>query len=72
MMIDVYAVEGHLGRNRAELMERFTTILLDWAKDKTPPEAWIKTEAQQQVLAVPAFEMLDVQFYLGVVEKVQN
>lgn len=57
MMIDVYAVQGELGRNRAELMQRFTTILLEWAKAKVPPGQWIKTEALQQVLAALAFEM---------------
>ncbi len=57
MMIDIYAEDGQLGRNRAELMVRFNQILMDWAKEKVLAEEWLEAEVQREVLSAMAFEM---------------
>jgi len=59
MMIDVFAEDGQLGQNRAELMERFTQILMGWAKAKCPPQQWLEAEVQREALSILAFEMQD-------------
>jgi len=56
IMIDVFAEDGQLGRNRAELMDRFSHILLRWAKDKCPPGEWLDADVLREVLSVLAFE----------------
>ncbi|NJN93303.1 MAG: SUMF1/EgtB/PvdO family nonheme iron enzyme [Anaerolineales bacterium] len=57
MMVDIFAEDGQLGRNRAELMQRFTQILLGWAKAKCPPNEWLDAEVQREALSIMAFEM---------------
>jgi hypothetical protein len=59
MMIDVFDEDGQFGQNRAELMGRFTQILMEWAKAKCAPEQWLAAEVQAESLAVLAFEMLE-------------
>jgi formylglycine-generating enzyme required for sulfatase activity len=57
VMIDVFEEDGQLGQNRADLMLRFTQILLDWAKAKCPPGQWLNADVQCEALSVMAFEM---------------
>jgi len=57
MMIDVYWKQGQLGRNQAELMERFTGILLSRDKDKYRPDEWLDVDIQREALSILAFEM---------------
>jgi serine/threonine protein kinase/formylglycine-generating enzyme required for sulfatase activity len=57
IMIDVFDEDGRLGQNRAELMERFTQILMAWAKAKTAPNQWLDPDVQREALSVMAFEM---------------
>jgi formylglycine-generating enzyme required for sulfatase activity len=57
MMIDVYAEDGRLGGNRAELLERFTQILTRWARGKYPPDEWLAADVQREALALLAYEM---------------
>ncbi len=57
MMIDVYAEDRQLGRNRAELMERFTRILMEWARGKYPRDEWLEADVQREALSALAFEM---------------
>jgi len=57
VMIDVFEEDSQLGQNRADLMRRFTQILLDWAKAKCPPGQWINADVQYEALSVMAFEM---------------
>ena len=57
IMIDIYQEDGSLGGNRAELMRRFLEILLDWAKTKCPPDQWLDSNIQYEVLSIIAFEM---------------
>jgi formylglycine-generating enzyme required for sulfatase activity len=57
VMIDVFAEDGQLGQNRAELMERFTQILMGWVEAKTPPDQWLDPDVQREALSVMAFEM---------------
>ncbi|MFQ5814649.1 MAG: formylglycine-generating enzyme family protein, partial [Anaerolineae bacterium] len=59
MMIDVFAEDGQLGRNRAELMSRFTQILMSWARTKCPPDEWLDADVQREALLVLAFETQD-------------
>ena len=56
MMIDIFAKDGHLSQNRAVLMTRFTQILMNWAKEKCPPSAWLDADIQVEALSVLAFE----------------
>lgn len=56
MMIDIFVEDGKLGRSRAELMTRFTQILMEWAKAKCAPEEWLDADVQREALAVLAFE----------------
>jgi predicted NACHT family NTPase len=44
MMIDIFAEDGQLSQNRAEMMDRFTQILLGWAKAKSPAGEWLDPE----------------------------
>ena len=57
LMIDVFEEDSQLSLNRADLMRRFTQILLEWAKAKCPPDQWIDVDIQYEALAVMAFEM---------------
>jgi hypothetical protein len=57
MMIDVYAEDGRLGQSRAELMERFTRILMDWARGKYSRDEWLEADVQREALSALAFEM---------------
>jgi formylglycine-generating enzyme required for sulfatase activity len=57
IMIDVFEEDGDLSQNRADLMRRFTQIMLEWAKVKCPPEQWLDTELQVEALSVMAYEM---------------
>jgi formylglycine-generating enzyme required for sulfatase activity len=57
VMIDVFEEDSQLSQNRAELMQRFTQILLGWSKAKCPPDQWIDADIQQEALSVMAFEM---------------
>ena len=57
IMIDVFEEDSQLGQHRADLMRRFTQILLDWAKAKCPPGQWINADVQYEALSVMAFEM---------------
>ncbi len=57
MMIDVFAEQGELGRNQAELMERFTQILLSRDKAKYSPDQWLDADVQREALSILAFEM---------------
>jgi formylglycine-generating enzyme required for sulfatase activity len=57
MMIDVYAEDGRLGENRAELLERFAQILMHWAQGKHPPDEWLEGDVQREALSVMAYEM---------------
>lgn len=57
IMIDVFERDGELGKNRAELMQRFTEIMLESAKTKCPLDKWLDAELQSEALSVMAFEM---------------
>jgi formylglycine-generating enzyme required for sulfatase activity len=57
VMIDVFEADGELSRNRAELMRRFTEIMLEWAKARCLAEKWLDAGLQFEALAVMAFEM---------------
>jgi formylglycine-generating enzyme required for sulfatase activity/class 3 adenylate cyclase len=57
VMIDVFEEDSQLSQNRADLMRRFTQILLGWAKTKYPPDQWIDADVQYEALSVMAFEM---------------
>jgi formylglycine-generating enzyme required for sulfatase activity len=57
VMIDVFEQDGNLAENRAELMRRFSQILLDWAKAKTAPDQWLDTRLLIEALSIMAFEM---------------
>ena len=57
VMIDVFEEDGELSRNRADLMRRFTEIMLEWAKAKCPPEEWLDAGLQFEALSVIAYEM---------------
>ncbi|MEE8187654.1 MAG: SUMF1/EgtB/PvdO family nonheme iron enzyme, partial [Kiloniellales bacterium] len=57
VMIDVFEEDGELSQNRADLMRRFTQIMLEWAREKCPPEQWLDAELQFEALSVMAYEM---------------
>lgn len=57
VMIDVFEEDEQLSRNRAELMRRFTEIMLGWAKAKCPAELWVDPALQIESLSVAAWEM---------------
>jgi formylglycine-generating enzyme required for sulfatase activity/class 3 adenylate cyclase len=57
VMIDVFEEDSQLNQNRADLMRRFTQILLGWAKAKCPPSRWLNADIQYEALSVMAFEM---------------
>lgn len=59
LMIDIFDEDGQLGPNRAQLMNRFTQILMEWAKKKCPKDKWIEVDVQRVALSVLAFEMQD-------------
>lgn len=59
VMIDVFEEDGKLGRNRAELMRRFTEILIGRARETCPPEAFLDADVQRDALAVMAYEIQD-------------
>jgi formylglycine-generating enzyme required for sulfatase activity/class 3 adenylate cyclase len=57
VMIDVFEEDEVLSRNRAELMRRFTEIMLEWAKAKCPADRWLDAKLQFEALSVMAYEM---------------
>jgi formylglycine-generating enzyme required for sulfatase activity len=57
VMIDVFEEDSQLNQNRAELMRRFTQILLGWSKAKCSSDQWIDADVQIEALSVMAFEM---------------
>jgi formylglycine-generating enzyme required for sulfatase activity/class 3 adenylate cyclase len=57
IMIDVFEEDGELSQNRADLMRRFTHIMLEWARAKCPPDRWLDAELQFEALSVMAYEM---------------
>jgi formylglycine-generating enzyme required for sulfatase activity len=71
VMIDVFTEDGRLGRNRSELMTRFTEILMKWAKDKCPSEDWLDETVQRDALAMMAFEIQDRAGFGTLVKTVQ-
>jgi hypothetical protein len=56
VMIDVYAEDGRLSRNRSELKTLFSEILIKWAEEKCPPGQWLDADIQRHALAVMAFD----------------
>lgn len=56
MMIDIFIEDKQLGQNRAELMTRFTQILMKWAKEKCPRDEWLDADIQCEALSTLAFE----------------
>ena len=57
VMIDVFQEDSQLSQNRADLMRRFTQIVIDWVKAKCPPEECLDLHVQYEALSVIAFEM---------------
>ncbi len=58
MMIDIFSEDGDLGGNRAALLDRFTRILMGWAKHKPHlVPIWLDEAVQAEALSVIAFEM---------------
>ncbi|NIP46832.1 MAG: SUMF1/EgtB/PvdO family nonheme iron enzyme [Gammaproteobacteria bacterium] len=57
VMIDVFEEDSELSQNRSDLMRRFTHIMLEWAKAKSPPDQWLDADLQFEALSVMAFEM---------------
>ncbi|MCP4356617.1 MAG: CHAT domain-containing protein, partial [Chloroflexi bacterium] len=57
MMIDVFAEQGYLGQNQAELMTEFTQDLLNRDEDKYSVEEWLDADIQREVLSIVAFDM---------------
>ena len=57
LMVDVFEEDSQLNENRVALMQRFTQILMSWAKAKCPPDQWLSADVQCEALAVMAFEM---------------
>ena len=59
MMIDVFAEQGKLGQNQAELMTEFTRQLLtrDWEEGKYSAAEWLDVDIQREVLSIVAFDM---------------
>ena len=57
VMIDVFEEDGELSQNRADLMRRFTHIMLEWARVKCPPDQWLDADLQFEALSVMAYEM---------------
>ncbi|MDX1738623.1 MAG: SUMF1/EgtB/PvdO family nonheme iron enzyme, partial [Alphaproteobacteria bacterium] len=57
LMVDVFEEDRQLSLNRAALMQRFTQILMQWAKAKCPPNQWLDADVQFECLSVMAFEM---------------
>jgi formylglycine-generating enzyme required for sulfatase activity/class 3 adenylate cyclase len=57
IMIDVFEEDGELSQNRADLMRRFTHIMLEWARAKYPPDQWLDSDLQFEALSVMAYEM---------------
>jgi len=57
LMIDVFEEDNQLSMNRADLMRRFTQILMDWSKAKCPPAQWLDADVQSAALSAMAFEM---------------
>ena len=56
MMIDIFTEDRQLGQNRADLMSRFTQILMSWAREKCPPDQWLDADIQREALSILAFE----------------
>jgi len=57
VIIDVFDEDGELSQNRAELIRRFTEIMLEWAKARCPAEKWLDPNLQVEALSVMAYEM---------------
>ncbi|MCI0556227.1 MAG: NACHT domain-containing protein, partial [Anaerolineae bacterium] len=57
VMIDIFIEDGQLGRTRAELMSRFTQILMMWSRRKISAGQWLEADVQREALSTMAFEM---------------
>ena len=58
IMVQVFNTDGRLGRNRSELMDRFTQILMEeLARPKCAPDKWLDADVQRAALAHLAFEI---------------
>jgi formylglycine-generating enzyme required for sulfatase activity/class 3 adenylate cyclase len=57
VIIDVFEEDGELSQNRADLMRRFTHIMLEWARAKCPPDQWLDAALLFEALSVMAYEM---------------
>lgn len=57
VMIDVFEEDGQLSQNRADLMRRFTHIMLEWARVKGTSDQWLDAELLFEALSVMAYEM---------------
>jgi len=58
IMVQVFHKDGHLGRNRSELMDRFTRILMEeLARPSCAPDKWLDADVQRAALACLAFEI---------------
>ncbi|MDX1521630.1 MAG: SUMF1/EgtB/PvdO family nonheme iron enzyme, partial [Anaerolineae bacterium] len=60
IMVRVFVSEGgKLPQTRAEMMSRFTDILITSAKAKVPAGDWLHPDIQREALVVLAFQMQD-------------
>ena len=58
IMVQVFNTDGRLGRNRSELMDRSTQILMEeLARPRCDPDKWLDADVQRAALAHLAFEM---------------
>ena len=58
VMVQVFNTDGRLGRNRSDLMDRFTQILMDeLARPRCTPDKWLDAAVQRAALARLAFEI---------------
>ncbi|EKU98209.1 hypothetical protein Lepto7375DRAFT_7471 [Leptolyngbya sp. PCC 7375] len=57
IIIWIFCTDGQLGNNRADLMRRFTTLLMKQAKKNYSHEKWIREDIQREILSQIAFEM---------------
>ncbi|UCF95766.1 MAG: NACHT domain-containing protein, partial [Desulfobacterales bacterium] len=58
VMVQVFSTDGRLGRNRSDLMNRFTQILIEeLARPRCAPDQWLDADVQRAALAYLAFEI---------------
>ena len=58
IMVQVFNTDRRLGRNRSELMDRFTQILMEeLARPRCAPDKWLDADVQKAALARLAFEI---------------